>query len=162
MGKLSKALAVSSMLVLAVANAAPKAKGAEGEPGTLEIVFKDGRHQTIRLADIARIEFNTFAASAPMKGPSHFLGEWKVGVGDGTGRSFLITLKPDGVANKTYGSASGTWTVVDGEARITWEDGWRDAIRRVDNKYQKAAFRPGHTFSDEPDNVTDAMYTEGH
>jgi hypothetical protein len=164
MGKLAKALAFIGMLVLAVGNAAPQARGAEGAQGTIEIVFKDGHHQTIRLADVARIEFNTSNASAPTPKMSatDFLGEWKVGVGDGTERTFFITLKPNGVAHKTSGSPSGTWTVVNGEARITWEDGWRDAIRKVGRRYEKAAFSPGHTFSDKPHNVTSATYTEAH
>jgi len=162
MGNPTKVLAVSALLVLAVANAAPKAKGAGDEPGSLVIVFIDGRHETIRLADVARIEFTAPAATTPMVGAAHFLGEWRVGMGQGTSRTFLITLKPEGVARKDFGSPAGTWMVVNGEAHITWEDGWRDAIRKVGNKYQKAAFSPGHTFSDEPSNVAEATYTEAH
>ena len=44
----------------------------------------------------------------------------------------------------------------DGEAQISWDDGWLDAIRRVNGKFQKAAYSPGTSFSDKPANVTDA------
>jgi hypothetical protein len=49
--------------------------------------------------------------------------------------------------------------VVDGEARIAWDDGWHDAIRKVGTKHEKVAFEPGKTFSDEPSNITDAVNT---
>ncbi len=57
--------------------------------------------------------------------------------------NFVITLKPDGVARKTIGPKnSGTWKVVNGEAQVSWDDGWHDVIRKVGNKYEKAAFSP--------------------
>jgi hypothetical protein len=130
------------------------------------IVFKDGHQQSFRLADIARIEFvqpsgaglHPAAPLAPRM--SHFLGEWKVG--DGTGGTFIITLKPEGKAHKTIGSRDGTWKVADGEARISWDDGWTDVIRRVDGRYQKAAFEPGKSVDDHPSNVAEAEYIEAH
>ena len=73
---------------------------------------------------------------------------------------FYITLHPDGKADRTLGDGHGTWTVVDGEARITWEDGWRDAIRRAGNSFEKVAFEPGHNFTDKPSNVTRAAREE--
>ena len=78
------------------------------------------------------------------------------------GGTFSITLKPEGKAEKTLGSRDGTWTVVNGEARVSWQDGWHDVIRKVGNKYQKAAFGPGSSFDDEPSNVAQAEYTEPH
>lgn len=96
-----------------------------------------------------------------MAGRAGYLGDWKVG--DGAGRTFTITLKPDGVARKTIGARnSGTWKVVKGEAQVSWDDGWHDVIRKVGNKYKKAAFSPDKFLSDEPSNVTDAEYTEPH
>ena len=76
------------------------------------------------------------------------------------GGTFLITLYRGGEAKKTYGSGHGTWTATDGEARITWDDGWRDAIRKAGDGYEKAAFEPGKTFSDAPSNVAEAKSTE--
>ncbi len=119
-----------------------------------EIVFKDGHRQSLPLSEAARIEFGTSAVSASPFGRNHFLGKWKVGIG--TGGHFYITLKSDGEARKTLGSGRGTWTVVDGEARISWDDGWHDVIRRAGTGHEKAAFEPGKTFSDEPSNVADA------
>ncbi len=154
--------AVAVLISLAVATAAVRLRGAEADHGSLVIVYKDGHRQTVRLSEVTRIEFNTPAEITKGPGASRFQGEWKVGVGDGSDRTFLIRLKPDGVAHKTYGSSSGTWTAVNGEARITWEDGWRDVIRKAGNKYQKAAYSPGHAFSGDPANVTEAVYTEAH
>jgi hypothetical protein len=52
--------------------------------------------------------------------------------------------------------------VVNGEARVTWQDGWHDAIRKVGKKYHNAAFGPGSFFNDDPKNVAQAEYTEPH
>jgi hypothetical protein len=49
--------------------------------------------------------------------------------------------------------------VVDGEARIAWDDGWHDLIRKVGTKHEKVAFEPGKAFSEEPNNVTAAVNT---
>ena len=45
-------------------------------------------------------------------------------------------------------------------ARITWDDGWHDAIRKRGSGHEKAAFEPGKTFDDSPSNVTVARSTE--
>jgi hypothetical protein len=90
---------------------------------------------------------------------ANFTGEWKVGLGVG-GETFLITLEKSGKASKSHGSPNGTWTVFGDEARITWSDGWHDVIRRSGNHWEKAAFAPGKSFSDPPDNITGATRTE--
>ncbi|MGA3164733.1 MAG: hypothetical protein ABSF14_01300 [Terriglobia bacterium] len=149
---------VLGILVFVAPLAAPKA-ATEVEPGSIVIVFRDGRQQSFRLADIARIEFSSPAGKASA-GQARFLGEWKVG--DGAGGKFLITLKPDGVARKSLGSVGGTWTVVNGEAQIAWDDGWHDVIRKAGSKYEKAAYSPGSSLSGQPDNVAEAVYTEAH
>ncbi len=121
-----------------------------------EIVFKDGHQQSLSLTEATRIEFSSSAVSASPFGRNHFVGKWKVGIGIGTGGHFYITLKSDGEARKTLGPGHGTWTVVDGEARISWDDGWHDVIRRAGTGHEKAAFEPGKRFSDEPTNVAEA------
>ena len=128
------------------------------DENSLVIVFKDGRQKTYAMSDIARIEFNTSKTTAASKGQNRFLGKWKVG--DGSGSTFFITLGPAGDARKSIGSNHGTWTIVDGEARISWDDGWHDALRKAGTRFEKAAFAPGKTFSDEPDNVTHAENTD--
>jgi len=120
------------------------------------IVFKDGHQQRVAGSEIARIEFETSGAT-PV-GHNHFVGKWEVG--EGNGRNFFITLEPDGTARKTLGASHGTWTFVDGEARISWDDGWHDVIRKVGSKHEKVAFEPGKSFSDPPANVTAARNTE--
>ena len=122
------------------------------------VVFRDGHPQSFRMADVQSFEFDTSAAKAFPLGRNHFVGKWKVGQGPGAG-NFFITLEADGEARKTIGSSHGTWTVVDGEAHIAWDDGWHDALRKVGTKHEKVAFEPGRSFSDEPNNVTDAVNT---
>ena len=88
-----------------------------------------------------------------------FTGKWEVGLGAGN-ETFYITLEKGGKATKTHGSPNGRWTVFGDEARITWDDGWRDVIRRAGNHWEKAAFAPGKTFSDQPDNIAGATRTD--
>jgi hypothetical protein len=121
------------------------------------IVFKDGHQQNIPSTDVARIEFET-AGSASAISRKHFLGKWEVG--EGNGSTFYITLESDGEARKSIGASHGTWSVVDGEARISWDDGWHDAIRKVGSKHEKFAYGPGKSFDDKPSNVTDARNTQ--
>lgn len=127
------------------------------DQNSLVIVFKDGRQQTFSMAEIARIEFKTSETAASL-GRGNFLGKWRVG--DGMGGHFYITLDPSGDAHKTMGAAHGTWAVVGNEARIHWDDGWHDAIRKVGRTYEKAAFAPEKSFNDSPSNVTDAQNLE--
>jgi hypothetical protein len=169
--------------IILLASAAPSL-GQSQSRGALTVVFKDGHRKSFSVAEITRIEFrakdivvvnngheesfplaevqsfdfDTSAASSFVPGRNHFLGKWKVGQGMGAG-DFYITLEANGEARKTIGSEHGTWTVVDGEARIAWDDGWHDVIRKVGTKHQKVAFGPGKSFSDDPDNVTDAVNT---
>ncbi len=121
------------------------------------IVYKDGHREKLR-GDVDRIEFSESGASATTPGRSHFIGKWEVG--EGNGGNFFITLNADGSAKKSIGSPHGTWTLVDGEARITWDDGWHDAIRKRGAQHEKVAYEPGKTFDDAPSNVTVARSTE--
>lgn len=121
------------------------------------VVYKDGRHEKI-MAEIARIEFDTSGAAASMPTRAHYIGKWQVG--DGSGHTFYITLDDDGAASKTLGVPHGTWTLVDGQAHIAWDDGWHDAIVKVAGKHEKRAFEPGKSFDDAPSNVTEARNTQ--
>lgn len=120
------------------------------------ITFKDGHSQRYPLADVAKIEFDSPSTTPSETSSSgHFLGTWKIG---NSSERFTITLKRDGQASKTINNytTSGAWKVIGDEARITWEDGWHDTIRRAGNRYEKVAFGPGKTFSDSPDNIENA------
>jgi hypothetical protein len=121
--------------------------------GAAMLVSQAGHQQSIPISEVARIEFGHAADS----GRGRFVGKWRVG--EGNGNYFYITLQSNGEASKSIGAHHGTWTVVEGEARISWDDGWHDAIRRVGNKFEKVAFGPGRTFSDPPSNVTEAEST---
>ena len=121
------------------------------------IVYKDGHREKLR-GDVDRIEFSESSLGASTPSRSHFIGKWEVGQGNGD--NFFITLNADGSARKSIGSTHGTWTLVDGEARITWDDGWHDAIRKRGSGHEKVAYEPGKTFDDAPTNVTAARSTE--
>ncbi len=145
-----------------VARPAPPPKGA---PGTIVIVFKDGHRQTFNLSDIERVEFPATALTAGENSPAnadvpprgHFLGKWECG--DGNGSNFFITLKESGDAMRSIGDEHGRWVYVNGEARVTWDDGAQDAIRKIGTRYQKFAYHEGKSFTDQPDNVTNAKLT---
>jgi hypothetical protein len=120
-------------------------------------VFKDGHHEKLAASEIENIEFETPAQNVSTPSRAHFIGKWLVG--DGSGHDFYITLDADGDAKKTRGAAHGTWSMVDGEARIAWDDGWHDAIRKVGTSHEKFAYEPGKSFDDKPSNVTEARST---
>jgi hypothetical protein len=163
MRTLLKVLCVIGVLAVAVGTAMPQAKSHPAEDDrAIVIVFKDGHQQTFRLADIARIEFSTPTTAATAASRAHFLGVWKVGIGGGNLGTFLITLKRDGVAEKTMGSRDGTWTVVNGEARCNWDDGWTDVIRKNGGHWEKAAWSPGSSLDAPPASVAKAEYTESN
>ena len=130
---------------------------------TIVLVFKDGHRQTFNLADIARVEFTgTGAVPGVSSNPDwpargRYVGKWNVG--DGNGNSFTITLKEDGNAMRSIGDIHGTWTYVNGDALITWDDGAKDAIRRAGSGFEKYAYSHSKSFNDEPDNVTSAQNT---
>jgi hypothetical protein len=157
MRKTARVICIAGSLALAVA-AGTQARAASTEESSIVITFKDGRQQTFPLATIAHIEFTAPAGRAPVTSRGNFLGRWQVG--DGQGNDFIITLSRDGKASKTIGSPHGTWRTVHGEAQITWDDGWQDSIRKVGDKYEKAAHAPGKTFDDPAVNVTDAKSLE--
>ena len=121
-------------------------------PTTLVITFKDGHQQTFSMSEVAKVQYVGAAeANLPLQ---HFLGRWQVG--DGNSGTFVITLESNGEANKTLGASHGIWTIEGNEARINWDDGWHDAIRKVGKAHEKFAFEPGKTFSDQPSNVANA------
>jgi hypothetical protein len=160
------ALFVTMMLVVesphAKANPIPADQG-----GLVVIVFKDGHRQSIPASTITAMEFKSAAGVvtpislpalvAPGKGV--FAGKWLVGQGNDTSNTFYIALEENGVATKSIGEGHGTWVYVNGEAQVSWDDGWHDAIRKVGDKYEKFAYGPGKLFTGEPDNVTQARNT---
>jgi hypothetical protein len=130
---------------------------AQSSPDTVVIVYKDGHRQTLKLADIERMEFSGPVPSGLLSypGPSraHFLGKWEVG--EGNGENFFITLRDDGTAVRSLGDQHGTWQYVNGEAQIRWNDG-SDCIRKVGAWYKKFWYKSDQAFSGTPENVTDA------
>jgi hypothetical protein len=171
-----------ALLVSLIAITCSAQKSSQDQLGSMVLIFKDGHQKSFSASDIARIEFSParivlknghqeiFSADALLRiemtssavengvlGRNHFVGKWRVGTGAGS--DFYITLGPNGDAEKTIGAHHGTWSLVNGEARISWDDGWHDAIRKVGSKHEKCAYEPGKSFDDEPSNVTDARNT---
>jgi hypothetical protein len=143
------------ILVLAAPHARSESKLtlADERSSAIVIILKDGQQRSFPMSEVERIEFATPSTHASA-GQGRFLGKWRVG--DGMGGHFYITLERDGMARKTMASPHGRWEVVDGEAQVTWEDGWRDAIRKAGSRYEKAAYSPGTTFADQPNHVASA------
>ena len=175
-------VAVSGILLLAVMIALART-GAADDHDSFVIVFKDGHRQSLATAEvdhidikapagvvykngrrekvtgeIDRIEFADAAHALIAPGRAHYVGKWEVE--DGAGNRFFITLESDGDARKSTGSPHGTWSLVDGEARIHWDDGWSDVIAKVGTRHEKRAYEPGRSFDDSPSNVTYARNTE--
>jgi hypothetical protein len=128
-------------------------------PGTIVIVFKDGHRQVFNLADVERVEFPVGDQAANPNAPSRsrFVGKWEAG--DGDGNNFFITLKEDGSAFRSIGDVHGNWAYVNGEAQVTWDDGKKDAIRKVGSAFRKYAYTSDKNFTDTPANVTNARNT---
>jgi hypothetical protein len=154
-GTLKNAL-LSGTILLAGFSVAASAPAKNTGTNSVVIVFKDGHQQSFSMSEISRIEFKTpgEAAKATLMGRGEFIGKWRVG--DGMGGKLDFTLFRDGSAIKNSSEPHGTWTVVDGEARISWDDGWRDVIRKAGNKYEKAAYAPGTSYAGATNNITDA------
>jgi len=144
-------------------SAAPAAS--KNSPGTIVIVFKDGNRQTFNLSDIERVEFPAAMriaeepAAGGLQSPprGHYVGRWECG--DGAGGNFYIDLKDSGEAWRSIGNERGHWEYVNGEARVTWDDGAKDAIRKAGSHYEKSAYEKGKSFSDKANNVTNARLT---
>jgi hypothetical protein len=152
----------AAALAIAILFGLPAAEAQTGSrPNTLVLVFKDGHRQSVNLNEIQRLEFPGAVPagliSTPGPSRARFLGKWEVG--EGNGENFYITLRDDGNALRTMNTLDhehGTWQYVNGDAQVTWDDGWQDCIRKVSGQFKKFAYREGKTFSDEPDNVTNA------
>ena len=119
------------------------------------LLTQAGKQESFPVADIVRIDFNTVAINGPAVPRNFFVGKWEFGEGVGT-RTFAVTLQADGKARKSIGSEHGTWVLVGNEARISWDDGWHDVIRKVANGYEKSAYEPGKPIDGEPSNVASA------
>jgi hypothetical protein len=155
-------LVSATALAIAILFALPAARAQAGShANALVIVYKDGHRQSINLDTIQRLEFPAAVPAGLIStpGPSRgrFLGKWEVG--QGNGENFYITLNDDGTALRTMNTVEherGNWVYEHGEAEVTWNDGWQDCIRKVGSQFKKYAYHEGKTFTDDPDNVTNA------
>ena len=56
------------------------------------VVFRDGGQKSFRVSETQSFEFDTSASTAFAPGWNHFVGQWRVGQGPGAG-DFYITLE---------------------------------------------------------------------
>jgi hypothetical protein len=117
------------------------------------VVILAGKEEQIPLNTVANIEVHEASADSALS-RSHFIGRWEVGMGGGQSGSFIVTLDRDGHARKNVGGRRGTWTFVNGAARINWDDGWTDIIVQTGNTYEKRAYESGKPLTGPPTNVT--------
>ncbi len=141
---LQAAIAILGSFLIIVSIGAAQSPSSSDDRNSVVMVFKDGHRKSFLMSDVARIEFPGNPTTVSAAGQGRFLGAWRVG--DCAGSYFTITLERDGVARKTIGASHGTWLVVDGEARITWEDGNRDTIRKAGDTYEKAWYAPDRSY----------------
>lgn len=160
MRRISLGVIMLAILSMASAQAQSSKVAPKSDQDAIVITFKDGHQQTFNLGDVSKIEFKTSSAQPTSRIERATLaGKWKVGTGAGVG-TFYITLATDGTASKSMGSSRGTWEMVGSEARISWDDGWHDVIRKAGNRYEKAAYAPGRPLTESPSNVANAVRTE--
>ncbi|MCA9043191.1 MAG: PQQ-binding-like beta-propeller repeat protein [Planctomycetaceae bacterium] len=117
----------------------------------------DGNSLIVRTETaLYRIEQGKSRPRDPEPSLADFVGDWDIGRNSTTGKAvFVMSLRADGTARKSHvPSSTGTWKVVNGEARVVWSEGWRDIIRRTGDHYRKIAFEPGKDF-DFPASNTD-------
>jgi hypothetical protein len=157
MRNLVRVVGVFCILAVAVHAASPNPPiASQNDQTSIVITFKDGHQQSFLMSDVERVEYRD--AGEATLGVEHFLGKWQAG--DGAGSTFFITFETNGEASKSIGASHGTWTIVGNEARISWDDGWHDIIRKIGDKYEKFAFAPGTTIDDKPENITNARKLE--
>ena len=149
-------LAAAAYAATPIPHPTPQSELNSKDPISIVITFKDGRQETYPMAEIARVEYKDL--TQPTIGADYFLGKWEVG--DGNSGSFFITLEPNGEASRSLGANHGTWAVVGEEVRVSWDDGWRDVIRKVGDGHEKFAFAPETTLEDKAANVTAARKIE--
>ena len=161
---------LATMLSFAASGYAVTPSSPKSGSGAIVIVFKDGHRLSYKLSEIERVEFPASAdvaadkdkapANSQLPSRTRFLGKWEVG--DGMGSTFTITLEDNGDAWRSWNHEHGHWVYVDGEARVTWADGWQDVIRKVGTYYQKFAYKAGRSVTDTPDNVDSARMSSPH
>ncbi len=84
-----------------------------------------------------------------------FVGQWVIGR-DASDRSNTITLRDDSTAIRLR-NGMGTWEVVNGEAHITWPNGWRNILRCERGGVRSYTLHAGATFDNPPGPGVPAM-----
>lgn len=95
-------------------------------------------------------------AGAAAIAASQFDGTWMTQ--DTKGKSFHITLSPDGKAKgeRQDEGLTGTWKAEGDSAVINWDSGWVTKITKQGDKFTKQTFGKGQT-SGTPSHTTDAQ-----
>jgi hypothetical protein len=82
-------------------------------------------------------------ATAPVIAASQFEGTWMTE--DTKGKSFHITLSPDGKAKgeRQDEGLTGTWKAEGDAVEINWDSGWVTKITKQGDKFTKQTFEKG-------------------
>jgi hypothetical protein len=85
-----------------------------------------------------------------------FAGTWNVK--DTAGKTFQITLAPDGSAkaDREGEGMTGTWKEEGSAAVVTWNTGWTTKITEQGGSYTKTAFKKGESLDGKPTNSSPA------
>lgn len=101
-------------------------------------------------------------AASPQVANASYAGIWKVQ--DGKQREFYITLEAGGKALSRWAAADqqrrneiGTWKEGNGQAVITWGNGWQEVIAKSGEGYIKKAFAPKLALDGTPSNEGPAV-----
>lgn len=93
--------------------------------------------------------------SSPAMKKGFFVGQFDCG-------DVVITLNADFTARKNKRNPQGKWEFRNGEARIVWDDGVRNVLRRVgEGRFQKLAWKPNVSMDSPPFNTTAAVKKVG-
>jgi hypothetical protein len=88
--------------------------------------------------------------SAPQPVDSPFVGRWKLVNEKGDVWSFYVTVTSSFGAKRDHDPAPGRWEIVGKEARITWDDGYRDIMRLGDGKITYLGLGKAQSWDAEP------------
>jgi hypothetical protein len=96
---------------------------------------------------------------AQLRGEEFFVGRWRI-YEDGR-YAFSILLHPDFTARDSrHPLLVGEWEYKSGDARVTWNDGWRVVLRREGDTVRKFSFAPDDSTESHPVNEGTASKEE--
>ena len=109
----------------------------------------------LKLGPLGAAAAQTSAGTAARDNGGVFVGQWDCG-------NVVITLTEDFTARKNKPNPLGKWECVNGEARIAWNDGVRNVLRRDGEGFRKLTWPPGVSLDSPPSNISPVAKKGGH